>query len=78
MTKGDLKLYVWRGESPLTDYSNGLLVAIGRTPEEALTAARDEGDVPMSEYLAKRMLAESVYEEFDIDGPMGFYAWGGG
>jgi hypothetical protein len=65
----DLKLFVWEGDGVLTDYTNGLIVALAHDLEEAQRLFYDKcdwGGTPPIERLRV------------VEWPEAFYVWGGG
>lgn len=45
-----MKLFVWEGDGVLTDYTNGMIVALGSDLQEALGAIRAKADYCMNSF----------------------------
>lgn len=68
------KTYIWEGV--LTDYTSGMVVAMGRTKREALAQVRkDAGESAFKECSG---LEPEVLNPDKMSTPRSFHVWGGG
>ena len=70
MERKKMKVFVWEGV--LTDYSNGMMVSVASSVEEARAALMKECD-----YIPEGDLNQQP-KELDLSEAVGFVCWGGG
>ena len=66
-----MKLFVWRGDGVLQDWTSGIMVVLAHDVQEAR-------EVLMSTFGRKPMGYDLEPEVFETDKPLVFYEWGGG
>jgi len=82
-----MKLFVWRGEGILTDYTNGIMFAIAKDVHEARKMIYDQAKNDVENDIVSRQFFEDNLSPEMLDGLSrdpeifergGFYLMGGG
>lgn len=71
-----MKLYVWEGDGVLTDYSNGMVVALAPDLESALNAVAKVADYAMNSFPTHKPSEVIDLGEVAIE-PKAWLTWGG-